>query len=236
MKENKFAQRILAERELLLQLLNCFVAPEESGDIADAIFDRHTTLRYICEMPKDLLRQELEAIPGLPPEGVDMLSFIWDIVRASRVSSTDDMKIASVQAACRYMTAQMFLERREAALLFALDEEFHVVSRYILSYGIVDETSFAPGLLLEACLKTGAEYAIIGHNHPGSGCDLSPADVKATENAIRVLSGAGVPLLDHILVAGGKGISMRKQGKISDVLWSGQGKNVPSGEVWLQEE
>ena len=236
MKENKFAKRILAERELLLQLLNCFVDPEESGGIADAIFARHTTLRYLCEMPKGRLRAELEEIPGLPPEGVDMLSFIWDIAKLAHADSVTSMQILSAQAACRYMSAQMSLERREEALFFALDEEFRVVSRYILSYGIVDETSFAPGLLLEACLKTGAEYAIIGHNHPGSGRVLSPADVEATKSAIKVLAGVGVPLLDHILVAGGKGISMRAQGKIPPSLWEEQGKPSPSTETWLKEE
>ena len=84
-----------------------------------------------------------------------------------------------------------------------------------------------------AALRSGARAMLIGHNHPGGSAHFSWADVNATLEIIDVLAGAGIPLLDHILVANGEGISMRASGAFDDMIWLLQGVRVPPLEQWL---
>ena len=53
---------------------------------------------------------------------------------------------------------------------------------------------------------------ILAHNHPSGAAEPSPADYAATEMIWKALDAVGVELRDHIIVAGGRYLSMRQAG------------------------
>lgn len=59
-----------------------------------------------------------------------------------------------------------------------------------------------------------AAAIILAHNHPSGNLKPSQADIELTENIQKLLRHFDVPILDHIIVGGDRGISMREEAVI----------------------
>ncbi len=75
--------------------------------------------------------------------------------------------------------------------------------------GTLDETPFYPRSILERALCCAARYLVLCHNHPSGTAYASYADVQATRSLLQAFEGLGLILLDHIIVADGRTVSMR---------------------------
>ena len=216
------------ERELLKQLLLCFVDAPQAQNLAEALLNQRGSLRYLCEMPLSRLRE----IEDLPPNAAFLLAHLPEILTAARLSAFAGKPLRPAKLACAYFAAQMSLLTREQSVV-PLDARYRPLGVHASSSDCVDSTAISPHTLLSAALRSGARAMLIGHNHPGGSAHFSWADVNATLEIIDVLAGAGIPLLDHILVANGEGISMRASGAFDDMIWLRQGVRVPPLEQWL---
>lgn len=217
------------ERELLKQLLLCFVDAPQAQNLAEALLNQRGSLRYLCEMPLSRLRE----IEDLPPNAAFLLAHLPEILTAARLSAFAGKPLRPAKLACAYFAAQMSLLTREQSVFVPLDARYRPLGVHASSSDCVDSTAISPHTLLSAALRSGARAMLIGHNHPGGSAHFSWADVNTTLEIIDVLAGAGIPLLDHILVANGEGISMRASGAFDDMIWLRQGVRVPPLEQWL---
>ena len=55
---------------------------------------------------------------------------------------------------------------------------------------------------------------VISHNHPGNTLRPSQEDIDCTLSLLHALSAVGIPLLDHVIVAGQSTLSMRENGYV----------------------
>ena len=61
---------------------------------------------------------------------------------------------------------------------------------------------------MQTALRHNATAVVLAHNHPGGSAVPSREDVATTQQLRKVLSPAGIALLDHIVVAGDEFMSM----------------------------
>lgn len=108
----------------------------------------------------------------------------------------------------------------ECFYLILLDRQGRLIRPALLQRGGVDNAPFYLGQLLEVTLNEEARYIVLAHNHPRGTPSPSKEDLNCTLKALSAFAPLGIPLLDHLIVAGNKVVSIRGTGLLSPVLWT----------------
>ena len=96
----------------------------------------------------------------------------------------------------------------ETMYVISLDAQLRLISATEVSSGTVSECSVYPRKIVGATLAANARCAILCHNHPGGSLTPSPDDIATTKRLKNLLHGVGVSLVEHIIIAGGHGVSI----------------------------
>ena len=124
----------------------------------------------------------------------------------------------------------------ERFYMLCLDARGRMREQVLLEEGISDGALFSLRRILAEVVRTGANAVILSHNHPGLTRQPSQADINTTMDAIRALTAVGVPLLDHVIVAGKDVISMRQNGFVPSRLWLKQSPEHSLLRSWLEDD
>ena len=85
-------------------------------------------------------------------------------------------------------------------------------------------------------IETHASAVILAHNHPGGTRRPSLADVECTKEALSALLALRIPMLDHLIAAGGEIVSLRETGWIDRSEWMRQDVTGALNRLWLAAE
>jgi DNA repair protein RadC len=98
----------------------------------------------------------------------------------------------------------------EVCGLFCLSTRRDVLAYHELSRGTVDATMVHPREVFKVALLANARAVIVGHNHPSGDPTPSPDDIALTERLISAGELIGIALVDHLIVAGDRYVSLRE--------------------------
>jgi DNA repair protein RadC len=101
----------------------------------------------------------------------------------------------------------------EVCGLFCLSTHHDVLAYHELSRGTLDTTLVHPREVLKVALLANARAVIIGHNHPSGDPNPSPDDVKLTQRLATAGELLGIELVDHLIVAGDRYVSLKEAGQ-----------------------
>lgn len=87
-----------------------------------------------------------------------------------------------------------------------------LISFETLFVGEVDACQVYPRAVVESVISREAYSVILVHNHPGGSIKPSDSDIDVTDDLRMLLGIMGVPVLDHIIVAGDMAFSMKSGG------------------------
>lgn len=91
----------------------------------------------------------------------------------------------------------------------------HVVTGItLLTRGCLDKTVVHPRELFQAAILHGAAAIILFHNHPSGDPTPSADDRRLTERMVAAGVLLGIPVLDHVIVAGDTYFSDREKGAL----------------------
>ena len=93
-----------------------------------------------------------------------------------------------------------------------LNNQNQVIAIKDLGSGTVNQMTVYPREILKVALLDEAVGMILVHNHPSGDERASKQDIDLTKSLQKTLKSANITLCDHLIVAGGKCISMRNQG------------------------
>ena len=154
-------------------------------------------------------REELMQIKGISEHTATLISLVTQMnKRYLECKSVESKKINSSEAAGKYFVAKFAYEQNECAFAMLLDEKMRILNCRKISQGVVNGTEISIRALCELALKFKAKCVIISHNHPSGVLMPSTEDEQCThaiKNALKVID---VQLVDHIIVAGEKYISL----------------------------
>lgn len=111
---------------------------------------------------------------------------------------------------------------RESFYAIHLDVRNHVIGVEEVSKGTLSGVEVHPRELFKGAILNNASKMIIAHNHPSGIADASREDIALTERIGKAGEMLGIPLLDHVIVAGSKCTSIRNDPEAGrHVPWGG---------------
>ena len=90
---------------------------------------------------------------------------------------------------------------KEAMVAFYIDTAGKVISREILSIGILNASIIHPREIFRTAIIRNANAVIISHNHPSGKVKPSEEDIRITKQVKAAGDIIGIKLLDHVIVA-----------------------------------
>ena len=142
--------------------------------------------------------------------------------------STDYTRYLSEPDAAKFTLASSSLADHEDTIAFcnrhfrslieqALQEEIHILTlngnhRVIRSHqitvGLLSSAPLHPREVFRPAILDAAAAIMLVHNHPSGNCVPSDQDLKATRDVEAAAKVVGIPLLDHIILARDRSISI----------------------------
>lgn len=139
-----------------------------------------------------------------------------EILEAARAAADQRMQRGAsfanpAEATTFFMDKLGGLEREVFAAAF-LDTRHRLIEYAELFQGTIDGAEVHPREVVKQALRCNAVAVLLAHNHPSGAVEPSAADRAVTARLKQALVMMDVRLLDHVVVAGGKAVSLATRG------------------------
>jgi DNA repair protein RadC len=208
--------RALSDADLLAILIRVGV-PKESAIVAA----QKLATRYGCELAE---------LPKLSPEDLKQISPAITKASYSQIMAGIELgrrvarvESAQLQFAIRITSTRAAIEycEQEFASLAedAVQEEFHIITldtkhkpihRHFITRGTLDASLVHPREVFRPAIRDSASAILLVHNHPSGDPTPSREDHAVTEQLTEAGRLLGITVLDHIVVARQRCVSIRE--------------------------
>ncbi len=206
------------EDHQLLELLLFHVIPrKDTNPIAHQLLKGFNgSLKAVFEAhPKDL-----QDVGGIGESAAAFLHLIAGVTRRYYKESLrlGTQRLDTTEKVADYIGPFMVGHAEELFYVICLDRQLRLKAPVLVSKGVVDGIIVNPRQVVEAVVRTRASNVVLAHNHPSGSLKPSREDVETTNVLTTVLSGIGVPVLDHLIIAGEEWFSFRREGRLPAAL------------------
>ena len=111
---------------------------------------------------------------------------------------------------------EMSVLAQEQLRVLLLDTRNQVRSQRVIYLGNVNSSVVRPAEVLRAAVIENAPSIIISHNHPSGDPTPSPEDVSITRDLVAAAKLLGIDLLDHVVIAGNRFVSLKERKLMDD--------------------
>jgi DNA repair protein RadC len=123
-------------------------------------------------------------------------------------------EVTSPDAAAEVLTPYLAGLDREACVAAHLDTKHRLLAVELISVGSIDRTFMSPREIYRRALLANAAAIIVAHNHPSGDPEPSRDDEAITRRLQRVGELIGVELLDHLVIAEARWVSLARRGAL----------------------
>ncbi|MBF0271698.1 MAG: DNA repair protein RadC [Magnetococcales bacterium] len=157
---------------------------------------------------------DLASIPGMGEVAATFLSLIPSVTRRylEDQAGRDKPSLNDPDKATAYVRALTAGRTEEVFYVLCLDQRARLLFPALLSRGTVNEAHVHPRQVVEVALRHKAVEVILAHNHPSGNVTPSAADRHLTKILLHALTPIGVRLVDHLITAGDRCLSMAREG------------------------
>lgn len=124
-----------------------------------------------------------------------------------------DVKIERSQTAYKEMRDIKNWDK-EVFVAFYLDNQSKIISREIVSIGILNALLIHPREVFKTAIIRNAASVIVAHNHPSGNTLPSDEDIKVTKKLQEAGDILGIKLLDHLIVSKERYYSFNDEGEL----------------------
>ncbi|MBC8145641.1 MAG: DNA repair protein RadC, partial [bacterium] len=159
--------------------------------------------------------KELQAISGIGPTKALTLAAAFELGRrATAVSFTKRPRIGGPRDVAAMFIPELRHIQKEQFHVVILNTANQVVRRVLVSEGNLNSSIVHPREVFRHAIVESAA-AIIGlHNHPSGNLTPSREDIAITKQLVEAGHIVGIPLHDHIIIAGEEFVSMAEKGYV----------------------
>lgn len=201
------------EQHQILELLLFYVIPrKDTNPIAHQLIEKYGSLAAVLEAdPKDLA-----SISGIGNNTAVLLSLIPSLARIYFKDKWGDKPLLNSSSKAGEYVVSLFAGRNyEVFYVICLDAQNRVNYAALVHEGTINEAPVYPRLIVETALRHQANSVILAHNHPGGTLQPSSADIEVTKRIIAALDAISISVVDHIIVAGDRYLSLAEKGLIN---------------------
>lgn len=201
----------LSDAELLAIFLRVGLPGKSAVDLARELVSHFGSLqRMFSAQPKELCQ-----IKGIGEAKYVQLQAVLEMARRALEEEMrlDDV-MSSPTAVRRYLQSWLRNRSYEVFVGIFLDTRNQVIAAEELFRGTLNQTSVYPREVARRALQLNAAALIVAHNHPSGSAHASASDEALTRQLKAALGLLDIALLDHLIVAGNKVVSMAEQGLV----------------------
>ncbi|MBW2730788.1 MAG: DNA repair protein RadC [Deltaproteobacteria bacterium] len=156
---------------------------------------------------------ELLEVPGVGPARACALVAALELGRRLPARrGIDGSPLGCSAEVYAHLAPQLLDLRQERFLVLALDARHRPLRIWPVARGSATSVEVHPREVLGPLIRHGAVATVVAHNHP-SGDVLPSADDRSLTNRLKAACDlVGIPLLDHLIVAGSDYLSFADQG------------------------
>ena len=201
--------------DAILSMLEHIHRKEDFHPLRDEMAFRFGSANALFAANRHIWQQmELKASDAL------LLSHIADVTRyADQTRHSRHPRLDTFQQAVNYLVSNFHGLQTERFYMFCLDKHGRLKEKVFLYEGTADCTLMNLRKLLQEAVRISPAMVLLAHNHPGGTMLPSQDDITSTRDAMRALSAMGIPVLDHLIIAGGRSISLRMSDYIPESEW-----------------
>lgn len=201
----------LSDTELLALLLRSGNRGVSAVDLARRLLQAHGALAGLLATPP----QKLARLPGLGPARAASLLAVLELAKRVQLEKLERKAVLGrPQAVKDYLGLLLQGRAQEVFVVLFLDSQNRLILADELFRGTLNQTAVYPREVLRRALELNAAAVILAHNHPSGVAEPSQADRVLTDALRAALRPLDMPVLDHIIVAGGCSYSFAEHGHL----------------------
>ena len=152
---------------------------------------------------------------------------------AARESFGEKPRLDTLSKMAAYLRTLYIGVHVECFYAVLLDGYGRLIRTVMVGRGTLDAAPFNMGKLLSLIVEHSAKAVVLCHNHPCGTLRPSQEDLQCTLHAMAATATINVPMLDHIIIARDRTVSIRDSGFIAAGLWVMQGPNRKLVRDWV---
>lgn len=157
--------------------------------------------------------KELGVIPGIAKVKAITLEASFELARRLQVAGLgEEIQLNSPDAVSAYFGPKIRHLNNEVFYVAFLNNKKVMKGFHQISSGGSNATIVEPAEVLRQAVINKANSIILVHNHPSGVCKASTADISLTKRLSESGKLLGIPIDDHVIIAGYKFVSMRTEG------------------------
>ncbi|MDD4753065.1 MAG: DNA repair protein RadC [Desulfitobacteriaceae bacterium] len=212
--KNRFLEEGLDgfEDHQVLELLLFFSIPRrDTNDTAHQLLKKFGSLTGVFDAdPKDLAKTA-----GIGESSSILLSLIPSLSRRYSLDRWGKRPVLDGTAKAGEYILSLFAGRTyEVFYIICLDSQLGVIFPALLNEGTINQAPVYPRVIVETALRHKAHSVILAHNHPGGSTKPSQQDIEVTKRVKNALESIEISVLDHIIAAGSRYVSLAEKGLI----------------------
>ncbi len=199
----------LSAAELIAIILGSGTQQVPVMQLAQELLAKFGTLKELAEATTDELRQ----IKGIGLAKAIQLKACFSLgLRVSQQAVPSRYKIEHPLHAYHLVKDELLKEKRELFLIVMLDIKSCLINTQIISVGSLTHTLVHPREVFYPAIRHKAASLILAHNHPSGDATPSRKDYELTKTLVETGKIIGIPISDHLIVAGQGYTSLRQRG------------------------
>ena len=201
----------LEEHEFLELILFYAIPQKDTNELAHRILNEYGSFKDILEADTE----NLARIDGLSEHSA-MLFKVLMAATHKYINSVNDIMEARLtpENIHIYIKNLFYGKTDETAYVLLLDKNCVVRKIRKMSEGTVNSTTLYTRDVVKVAVNEKYPYLMLAHNHPGGNPIPSKADLYLTKAIELALNFVDVRLVDHVIVAGERVISLQKNFQI----------------------
>lgn len=206
-----YGSESLSDAELLAILLRTGSRSMNVIQTSQALLEHFDGLRNLARKNW----QELKVIPGIAKVKALTLEAVFELSRRIQVAGLgDQIQITSPKDAVAYFGPKLRDLTKEVFLVAFLNNAKIVTGYKKISSGGSTSTIVDPAEVMRQAVMNQANSVLLLHNHPSGHNSESKADIQLTKRLVEAGKLLGIPVDDHLIIAGDSYTSFREKGLI----------------------
>ncbi len=205
----KFGPQSLSDSELLAILIRTGTGKITALDLAKTILKDFGSLDSLaCRSVSDLNKYK-----GFGNTKAVTLIAAFELGKRSAVRNKDKkIKILSPLDVVNKFLPLMRDIKQEIFTVLLLDSSNHLIKEVEITRGILNSSLVHPREVFKPAITEPAAALIIMHNHPSGNPEPSTEDISITRQIVESGKILGIPIHDHIIIAGNSYTSFAEKG------------------------
>ncbi len=157
--------------------------------------------------------EELVQVKGIGPAKASKIKATFELAHRLASSPAGQKPVLKTpEEVVDQVAGRLRGERKEHFLALLLDTRGRVIKPCEVSVGSLDASIVHPREVFRAAMSASAASVVFVHNHPSGDPEPSVEDIQLTKRLAEVGDLVGISVIDHIIVAGGKFVSLKRRG------------------------